>query len=233
MTANSKLLAQAKSLASEFGVTAIVASDGVTDFAWGDTHRPVNVRSVRKSLVSALYGIAVSEGRLDLDSTLADVGIDDKQPGLTAHEKTATLRNLLEARSGVYHEAAYEALSAKAKRPPRGSHLPGEHWYYNNWDFNALGVIYETVTGEDLYEGFAARIARPIGMADFSPSRCERVFERCSDFPAHTFSISAFDLARFGLVFLNHGAWAGRQVVPAGWIEETKTRNSSTQKKRN
>jgi len=35
-------------------------------------------------------------------------------------------------------------------REPRGSHGPGTFWLYNNWDFNALGTIYEQETGEDL-----------------------------------------------------------------------------------
>jgi hypothetical protein len=30
-----------------------------------------------------------------------------------------------------------------ARRPPRFSHKPGTFWYYNNWDFNSLGAIYE------------------------------------------------------------------------------------------
>jgi len=63
---------------------------------------------VRKSLLSALIGIAVAERKISLDSTLAQLGIDDNAPALTDVEKQATVRMLLEARSGVYHPALYE-----------------------------------------------------------------------------------------------------------------------------
>jgi len=57
------------------------------------------------------------------------------------------VRMLLEARSGVYHAALYETPAMAKQRPARGSHEPGTFWYYNNWDFNALGTIYEHATG--------------------------------------------------------------------------------------
>jgi hypothetical protein len=63
----------------------------------GDVRRRVNVHSVSKSLLSALCGIAIPEGRISLSSTLAQPGIDDKPPGLTEVEKQATVRDLLMA----------------------------------------------------------------------------------------------------------------------------------------
>ncbi|MQX75924.1 serine hydrolase [Sinorhizobium medicae] len=98
----------------------MIVQDGKVIASWGDVSHKVNVASVRKSLLSALYGIAVSEGRIDLSSSLADLDIDDKVPSLTAAEKTATVRDLLMARSGVYHPAAYETGEIKRKRPARG-----------------------------------------------------------------------------------------------------------------
>ena len=81
----------------------IVVHDGTVVAAWGDVARTVNVRSVRKSLLSTLYGIAVAEGRIDLNRTLADLRIHDNEPRLTAAEREATIRELLMSRSGVYH----------------------------------------------------------------------------------------------------------------------------------
>ena len=46
----------------------MVVHDGRVVAAWGDVARTVNVASVRKSVLSALYGIAVAEGRIDLDT---------------------------------------------------------------------------------------------------------------------------------------------------------------------
>ncbi|WP_230980479.1 serine hydrolase domain-containing protein [Oryzicola mucosus] len=176
----------------------MVVQDGKVIASWGDTTRKVNVASVRKSLLSALYGIAISEGRVSLGSTLADLGIDDKPPALTETEKQATVRDLLTARSGIYHHAAYETGDIRRNRPQRGSHAPGTFWFYNNWDFNALGTIYRQQTGEDIFESFAQRIAIPIGMQDFSARDGSYVSERHSNHPAYPFRLSARDAARFG-----------------------------------
>lgn len=188
----------------------------------------MNVRSVRKSLLNGLYGAVSLEKPFDLATTLAELHINDRHPALSKEEQQATVRDLLMARSGVYHAAAYEPPSMQAKRPSRGGHAPGSFWYYNNWDFNALGVIYEKFTGEDVFQSFAQRIAAPIGMEDFSASNGRRAFDPASDHPAHTFCLSAHDLARFGLLFLNGGQWDGKQVVPAKWIAESTTAYSQT-----
>jgi CubicO group peptidase (beta-lactamase class C family) len=62
----------------------------------------VKLSSIRKSLLTALYGAPVHDGRINLDDTLEELEIDDDPP-LTQREKQATLRMLLQSRSGVYH----------------------------------------------------------------------------------------------------------------------------------
>jgi CubicO group peptidase (beta-lactamase class C family) len=204
----------------------MIVHDGRVIARWGDTSLKVNMASVRKSLLSALYGIAVAEGRIDLSATLADLGIDDTAPHLTAIEKTATVRDLLMARSGIYHPAAHETADIKRKRPARGSHAPGSFWFYNNWDFNALGTIYRRHIGEDIFAGFERRIARPIGMDDFSARDGRYALEKVSDHPAYPVKLSARDAARFGQLFLNGGRWGNQQIIPLSWIKESTTPHS-------
>lgn len=199
----------------------LVVRDDRIVASWGDLDRRVNLASVRKSLLSALYGIAVSDGKIDLTSTLADLGIDDKAPRLSSREKRATVADLLKARSGVYHRAAYENRKIKATRPRRGSHRPGTHWFYNNWDYNVLGTIYRQETGEDIFDSFARRIAGPIGMEDFSRKNGRYVFEASSDHPAYPFKLTARDAARFGLLYANGGRWGSKQIIPRAWIAES------------
>ena len=109
---------------------------------------------------------------------------------------------------------------AKA-RPPRGSHAPGTFWYYNNWDFNALGTIYEHATGAGIFEAFYRIIARPIGMQDYRPTDGSYVRGAASIHAAYPIRMSARDLARFALLYLNNGNWAGRQIVPQPWVQES------------
>lgn len=199
----------------------MIIQDGRVVARWGDASRKVNMASVRKSLLSALYGSAVAEGRVKLSASLSELGIDDNTPSLTANEKTATVRDLLTSRSGVYHPAAHETADIKRKRPVRGSHPPGSFWFYNNWDFNALGTIYRQQTGEDIFASFERRIAGPIGMEDFSVKDGRYDLEKLSLHPAYPIRLSARDAARFGQLFLNEGKWGSKQIIPASWIKES------------
>jgi CubicO group peptidase (beta-lactamase class C family) len=124
-------------------------------------------------------------------------------------------------RSGVYHPAAYEGPGIAERRPQRGSHSPGSFWYYNNWDVNTLGVIYEKLVGSSVFQDFDRRIAHPIGMEDFSVSDGVPVLEPSSEYPAYTFRLTVRDLARFGWLYLNRGAWSGAQIIPVDWINES------------
>ena len=195
--------------------------DGKELARWGDADLPINTHSVRKSLLSGLYGIAVECGYLRLDQTLGELGIDDKVVPLTAMEKTATVRDLLMSRSGIYIEAAGEAQGMKDRRPRRGSHRPGEFFYYNNWDFNVLGVIFERRTGMSIGQAFQEWIAKPTGMTRFKP---EHVIYEQPGYTEHrqfVIFMSATDLARFGMLYANQGRWGDTQVIPRAWVQES------------
>jgi CubicO group peptidase (beta-lactamase class C family) len=188
---------------------------------WGDFDKKIDSYSIRKSLLSALYGIYSAEGVIDINQTLEQLGIDDSPDPLTKEEKQARVVDLLRARSGVYHPVDFETESMQKSRPSRGSHAPGTFWYYNNWDFNVLGTIFEKKTGLKIGDAFYQRIARPIGMEDFQPSDVFYFGGPLSIHPAYHFEITARDMARFGLLYVRHGRWNGKQIVPEAWIEKS------------
>jgi len=215
--------------------SGVVICDGREVFAWGDPARRIKISSMRKSLLSALYGIYQPEGGLDLDATLENLGIDDDPP-LTPEERQATVRMLLEARSGVYHGYVAGTPGMRRNWPARGSHAPGTFWFYNNWDFNALGTIFETRFHTTIARAFATRIAGPLGMEDFreedmhylrSRSDAAPDFDR-SVHPAYHFRLSARDLARLGLLYLRHGEWRGRSIIPSEWVAQSTQAHSAT-----
>lgn len=219
---SSEKLAAARAYSEKIGSAAVmIVDDGIVVDAWGDTTREFACHSVRKSLLSALIGIHVDQGHIDLSKTLEELGIDDTEPSLTATEKQATITDLIKARSGVYHVALGEAASMKAKRPERHSHTPGTFWYYNNWDFNALGTIFEQETGTRLFEEFDRRIAQPLQMEDFKVSDGRYEAGPDSIHSVYAFRMSARDLARFGLLFLREGRWRDQQIVPADWVQKS------------
>lgn len=202
--------------------TLMIVHNGRVVKSWGDLGMKYRCHSIRKSFLSALYGIQVEEGLINLDATMADLEIDDHDP-LSETEKQATVRMLLKARSGIYHPALYETAAMAARRPARSGHKPNSFWYYNNWDFNALGTIYEQETSENIHQSFFDRIAQQIGMTDYVPEDGEVFSGEASRHDAYPFEMSTRDMARFGLLFLNKGEWDGRQIIPADWIEESTT----------
>jgi hypothetical protein len=96
---------------------------------WGDFDKKIDCYFIRKSLLSALYGIYSAEGVTDINQTLGQLGIDDSPGPLTKEEKQARVVDLVRARSGVYHAVDFETASMWKSRPARGSHAPGTFWY--------------------------------------------------------------------------------------------------------
>ena len=213
--------------------SALIIDRGRLVAAWGDVAKRVKLSSVRKSLVTALYGTYVAEGRIDLSKTIEQLGINDVPP-LTPAERQATLRDVLKARSGIYRPFVAGTPAMRADMPARGSHPPGTFWYYNNWDFNVAGAILEQQVKVGLGDAFRDRIATPLQMQDF---RSEDVYyvnaapgtptNETSIHPAYQFRMSARDLARVGYLFLRGGNWAGTNVLSEEWVRESTTSYST------
>ncbi|MBS0331303.1 MAG: serine hydrolase, partial [Proteobacteria bacterium] len=212
------------------GLVVLNAGHPVVQF--GEVSAVDRIASCRKSFLCALYGIAVRDRKLDIDQTLAQVGIDDYQP-LTEVERSATIRQLLQARSGVYIPSSAETPAMKAARPARGSHAPGSFWYYNNWDFNVLGEVYQRLTGWSVFQAFEHQLARPLGFEDFDPMRDARFgYDReYPRFPAYNLWLSARDMAKFGQLYLQRGQWKGQEILPADWVAQTTRPISATGRK--
>ncbi|THB72420.1 MAG: class C beta-lactamase-related serine hydrolase [Desulfobulbaceae bacterium] len=223
-------LALAMLYADEIGSSAvIVLHKGALVQEWGDTGLKIRTASVRKSLLSALYGAGIDRGLIDITLTLEQLDIDDRPPVLTQAEKQATVEQLLKARSGVYHVSSAETDKMKAMRPKRGSFKPDEHWYYNNWDFNVLGTIFERQTNIPLDQAFTEWIAKPLGMQDFIKDDIQLLWTDQSLHPYSVFWMTARDLARFGQLFLQKGLWQGKQLLSEDWVTTSTFAHSTIQ----
>jgi len=195
----------------------MVIVDGKLVFEYGDVRKQSYLASARKTLLGILYGNYVEQGTIRLDRTLKQVGIDDVG-GLSEQERSATIEDVISARSGVYHPASNEG-DATASAPPRNSQRPGTYYLYNNWDFNAAGAIFEKLTGKDIYAAFEEDLAKPIGMEDFDRKLQRKTGDAGkSQHLAYHFVLSTRDMARLGQMMLQGGKWNGRQIVPAEWL---------------
>jgi CubicO group peptidase (beta-lactamase class C family) len=197
----------------------MVIADGAVVAAWGEVERRFMCHSVRKSFLSALYGIYWDRGEIELNKTLADLGIEDEPDSLLVVEKRARILDLLKARSGVFHPAAY---AGRTDSRPRGSEGPGRYFAYNNWDFNTLATILMQETGEDVFEAFDEYFGQPLQMEDWRVSDGYYHYERDkSKYPAYPFRMSARDAARFGLLFARDGMWHDEQIVSEQWVRRS------------
>jgi len=197
----------------------LVIADGAVVAAWGDVGRRFMCHSVRKSFLSALYGIYWDRGKIKLNKTLAELGIDDEPNPLLETEKQARILDLLKARSGVFHPAAY---AGRTDSRPRGSQGPGRYFAYNNWDFNTSATILMQETGEDVFEAFDRYFGRPLKMEDWRISDGYYHYERDkSRYPAYPFRMSARDAARFGLLFARGGMWQSGRILSEHWVKRS------------
>jgi CubicO group peptidase (beta-lactamase class C family) len=193
----------------------LVTVDGKVLFEYGDVKRVSKVASVRKSILAMLYGNYVVAGKIDLNKTVKQLGLDDVQPFMSFEEE-ATLLDLVRARSGVYHPSGNEGLTSLS--PRRNSQVAGTFFQYQNWDFNAAGTAFEKLTGKDIFDALESDLARPIGMQDFDRSK-QRKNSAMPDsvHPEYAMYLSTRDTARLGLLMLYDGEWNGKQLMPKGW----------------
>ena len=211
--------------------TTIVVVDGVIAYEWGEVTKKYLTHSVRKSFVSTLYGKYIEQGRIDINLTLGEIGIDDEPP-LNEREKSASIRDCLKARSCVYHDCIRREGSG-ARGPADLILPPGTHFLYNNWDFNVVGAILENYTDKSVFQVLEDDIAKPIGMEHFTAEDGWKMTGEASIHPGYPMKMTARDMARFGLLMLNNGNWNGEQVVPESWVKECTAYHSDATRSKN
>lgn len=195
----------------------VVVDRGRVVFDYGDVEELSYLASVRKSVLAMLYGSWVDDGTIDLDATLDELGVDDVG-GLLDIEKRATVRDLITARSGIYH-AASNGGDDLANAPERGSQEPGTTMLYNNWDFNAAGAVFEQLTGRDIYDEVERQLAVPLRFEDWDRGAQRKSGNlEISRNPAYHMWISTRDMARIGYLMLRGGEWDGEQVMSREWL---------------
>lgn len=187
--------------------------------------------STAKSLVSALVGIAIGEGRIrSVDDTVVSYLPELAGRGMDS----MTIKNLLTMSSGLEFSGEDGAGGpfgddARIYYTPRLRELaltveavaaPGEHWQYNDFNTLLVGLILERTTGRTVAGYLSEKLWQPLGAeADGSWSLDSTTggFEKM----ASGINGRAIDFAKFGRLYLDRGNWNGRQLVPATWVDES------------
>ncbi|MGI8581071.1 MAG: serine hydrolase domain-containing protein [Chitinophagaceae bacterium] len=196
----------------------MVIQHGKVIFEYGDLQELSYIASARKSILAMLYGPYVENGKIDLNKTLAELNIDDIG-GLLPVEKSATIKNIITSRSGVYHLPSYGGDWTNFK-PNRGSVLPGSLYIYNNWDFNIAGYIFEKYAGIDIYDAIDSMLVQPLKFQDWKREAQHKEGDSTvSKYPAYPMWFSTRDMARIGYLMLRNGTWDNKQIISTNWVQ--------------
>ena len=188
----------------------------------GDT---ANVKSVSKSFVSALVGIAIEQGHVrGLDQPIADYFGDrlSEEP-----EKGAiTIGNLLSMQAGLETTSFYnfgawvlsdDWIGFALSRPFRAE--PGTRMLYSTGNTHLLSAILTRATGLSTRDYAQQVLGEPLGIS-------VRPWTRDPDgiyFGGNNMEFTPRQMMAFGELYLNHGKANGRQVVPANWVDVSLT----------
>jgi len=193
----------------------------------GDTPTTVyNVKSVSKSILSALVGIARSGGMLqDLDLPLADYFPEHFGQGTDPRKKKITVRHLLTMAAGLEWDELGPGVErwfhskdlVKATLDAKLVSEPGTAFHYSTALSHVLAVLLERVVKADLRDYADKRLFAPIGLKLQDWMRDPRG-HRLGGSEMH---MTVRDMARFGFLYLNGGRWDGKQIVPSEWIRES------------
>ena len=214
----------------------VVRNDTIIYELYRDGMTPSTIHnsfSAAKSVLSALVGIALADGKIrSLDDSVTDYLTDLR--GIPAY-RGVTVRHLLEMKSGLRYTQAeggmwrsfrsdeaniyYTTNIAKAVRNVPRELPPGTKWVYKDTDAALLGMVLAKATGTTVAAYTEEKLWRRIGTEHAATWSLDH--DGGQEQVASGFNVVARDWARFGRLYLNGGVWEGQQVVPADWVAKS------------
>ena len=213
------------------------------DERWGDSLGKItftretkhDLRSISKSVTSALVGIALASGKIrSVDQKLMEFFPDyaDKVPATTGR---ITIRDALTMSSGLqwdevtpYTDPHNDEIVMDDSKDPIGYVLgrpsaaePGTQWNYNGGGTEVLAAIVQRAVGEPIVDYARRVLFEPLGIRDFEWV----TMPAGNPAAASGLRLRPRDLAKFGSLYLHEGKWNGRQVVPADWVRVSTQRH--------
>ncbi|MES1258317.1 MAG: serine hydrolase [Acidobacteriota bacterium] len=215
----------------------IILRHGYLAASFGDTKANDPVYSVAKSFLSTVCGVAVARGLIrDVNDPVAkyihDGGYD------SPHNAKITWKNHLRQESewegsmwGKNADFVGPEQFGKGERKPRAMQDPGTFYEYNDVRINRFSLSLLRLFGRALPEVLKTAIMDPIGASrdwrwvPYGNSIVEIGGSQVGSVSGGTrwgggLWINSEDLARFGLLILNHGRWDGRQIVSESWLHD-------------
>lgn len=170
-----------------------------------------------KTFTSAAVGFAIAEGLMKESDPLISFFSEQQKPGQDANMPLVTIRDLLCMACGQSEEVDLTkaddaaALFLNAKFPDR----PGSVFRYNSIASHMLGEVIFRKTGRTLPEYLQPRLFAPLGITDVRWDRAPQG-RPMGGWGIH---LRTEDYLKLSILFLQHGVWNGKQVLPQGWAE--------------
>jgi CubicO group peptidase (beta-lactamase class C family) len=209
---------------------------------WGDTRHVDMTHSVTKTFLSTVVGLAWQKGLIrSTDDRVADYMPADVDLFKAPHDAGITWEHLLRQTSdwqgtlwGKPDWADRPEGATPEDWPRRALHEPGSHYKYNDVRVNVLALAALEVWRRPLPEVLREELMDPIGAS--SRWRWTGYQNSWIELDGHKLQsvsggghwgggmfIDAWDLARFGYLFLHDGEWDGRRLVSREWIAKART----------
>jgi len=187
--------------------------------------KPHVLWSLSKSFTSTAVGLAVSEGKLNVDDTVLKFFAEDAPEEASANLRAMRVRDLLTMSTGhqdelKWREAADWASAFLAQPVP---HKPGTHFKYNTPATYMLSAIVQKVTGQTVLDYLQPRLFEPLGIEQ---PKWETSPQGIS-IGGYGLYLRTEDIAKFGQLYLQKGQWQGQQLVPSAWIEQATSKQVS------
>ena len=191
-----------------------------------DAATPHMLYSLSKSFTSTAVGLAIAEGKLSLDDEVLRFFPEDAPAEPSPNLRAMRVRDLLRMNTGHQTEAelwpwwdqpasaAREVSWTRAVLAHPVPFKPGSHFLYNSPGTYLLSAIVQQVTGMTVLEYLRPRLFEPLGIENpiWLPN------SQGITVGAIGLLIRTEDIARFGQLYLQHGVWNGRQLIPAAWV---------------
>jgi CubicO group peptidase (beta-lactamase class C family) len=181
--------------------------------------------SLSKSFTSTAVGLAISEGKLQLDDSILQFFPEEAPENPSDYLKAMRVRDLLTMSTGHATEPkrtdeepwVRTFLHHPVKYPP------GTHFLYNTSATYLLSAIVQKVTGQTVLEYLRPKLFTPLGIANPQWASSPQGIS----IGGYGLSLCTEDIARFGQMLLQQGRWNGQQLVPQDWITLATTREVS------
>ncbi len=181
--------------------------------------------SLSKSFTSTAVGLAIAEGKLKLHDPVVQFFPEDTPAEPSDQLKAMRVSDLLRMATGQQTEPprTKDESWTKTFLAHPVPFKPGTHFLYNTSATYMQSAIVQKVTGQTVLDYLRPRLFEPLGIEEptweMSPQGIST--------GGYGLNIRTEDIAKFGQLYLQNGQWNGRQLVPADWIAQATSLQTS------